>query len=48
MVKENISFKDTGLFSQLMVDYVKQQEKLQPFYNHFPSEDQFIAPRDIE
>lgn len=48
MVKENISFKDTGLFSQLMVDYVTQQEKLQPFYNHFPSEDQFIAQTRIK
>ncbi|MCT4698190.1 bacillithiol biosynthesis cysteine-adding enzyme BshC [Tenacibaculum haliotis] len=37
----HIPFKKTGFFSKTMLDYLEQSEKLQPFYNNFPSLDSF-------
>lgn len=31
-----IPFKKTGFFSKIMIDYLEQKEKIQPFYNNFP------------
>ena len=33
----HIPFKNTGFFSKTMIDYLEKLEKLQPFYNNFPS-----------
>ncbi len=32
-----ISFKETGYFSSLICDYLDQKEKLEPFYERYPS-----------
>lgn len=32
-----ITYKDTGYFSKLICDYLEQNENLKPFYNRFPS-----------
>lgn len=54
---EYISYEGTGFFSNIMIDYVKGEEKLQPFYTHPVSVDgikasiearkQFETPRDL-
>lgn len=36
MPTENLSFKDTGYFSNLICDYLQQKEALDPFFNRFP------------
>lgn len=36
-----IPFKQTGYFSELICDYLEEKGTLQPFYNRFPSLDQF-------
>ncbi|MBO0324029.1 bacillithiol biosynthesis cysteine-adding enzyme BshC [Muricauda sp. CAU 1633] len=36
-----IPFKETGYFSKLICDYLDQQENLKPFYNRFPSAENF-------
>jgi len=36
-----LSFRDTGFFSNLIVDYIEGKKKLKPFYNRFPSLDSF-------
>ncbi|WGH75527.1 bacillithiol biosynthesis cysteine-adding enzyme BshC [Tenacibaculum tangerinum] len=33
----HISYKDTGFFSETMKDYLDSDEKIQPFYNRYPS-----------
>ncbi|MCX2678420.1 bacillithiol biosynthesis cysteine-adding enzyme BshC [Galbibacter sp. EGI 63066] len=38
-----ISFKETGYFSNLICDYLDQKESLHPFYNRFPSIENFKA-----
>ncbi|MCA0933845.1 bacillithiol biosynthesis cysteine-adding enzyme BshC [Lutimonas saemankumensis] len=38
-----IHFKDTGYFSNLMCDYLDQNEKVNAFYNHFPNIEGFRA-----
>ncbi|MCF8714741.1 bacillithiol biosynthesis cysteine-adding enzyme BshC [Joostella atrarenae] len=38
-----ISFKETGYFSKLMCDYISQKEELKPFYNRFPTLENFKA-----
>ena len=35
--KTNISYKDSGQFSKLLMDYVAGDEKLKPFYEYSPS-----------
>ncbi|WP_067034301.1 bacillithiol biosynthesis cysteine-adding enzyme BshC [Allomuricauda sp. CP2A] len=36
-----IPFKETGYFSKLICDYLDQREDLKPFYNRFPSPENF-------
>ena len=36
-----IPYKKTNLSSRLIIDYINQEEKLQPFINHFPDLDVF-------
>ncbi|WP_036383315.1 bacillithiol biosynthesis cysteine-adding enzyme BshC [Muricauda sp. MAR_2010_75] len=36
-----IPFKETGYFSKLICDYLDQREDLKPFYNRFPSAENF-------
>ncbi|MGJ7029909.1 bacillithiol biosynthesis cysteine-adding enzyme BshC [Niabella hirudinis] len=33
----NLSYAETGFFTKLALDYLSKDEKLQPFYNGFPS-----------
>lgn len=42
METKTINLKDTNYFSSLMLDYIEQKEQLQPFYNRFPTADNFI------
>ena len=54
---EYISYESTGYFSKMMIDYVKEDEKLRPFYTHPVSVDglkaaiearkQFETPRNV-
>ncbi len=54
---EYIRYESTGFFSHMMIDYVKGEEKLQPFYTHPVSVDgikssiearkQFETPRNV-
>lgn len=37
----HIPFQKTGFFSKMMLDYLEKNEKLTPFYNHFPDLDGF-------
>ncbi|NJB81679.1 bacillithiol biosynthesis cysteine-adding enzyme BshC [Wenyingzhuangia aestuarii] len=39
----HIPYKDTGYFSNIMLDYLAQKENLRPFYNRFPSIENFEA-----
>lgn len=41
MTIPSITFQNSGYFSQLMVDYLNQAEKLKPLYNQFPTLDNF-------
>jgi bacillithiol biosynthesis cysteine-adding enzyme BshC len=36
-----VDYEKTGLFSQLVIDYINQNEKLMPFVSNFPSIDDF-------
>lgn len=36
-----ITFQNSGYFSKIMVDYLNQSESLKPYYNHFPTLDNF-------
>ena len=38
-----IPFEDTGYFSNLVCDYLKQEEKLASFYRSFPSDAAFLT-----
>lgn len=38
-----IPFKDTGYFSKLICDYLDQKKELEPFYNRFPTPENFKA-----
>ncbi len=38
-----LPFKDTGYFSELICDYIAQDEKLKPFYGRFPNSESFLA-----
>ena len=42
METKTINLKDTNYFSSLMLDYIEQKEQLQPFYNRFPTKENFI------
>ena len=37
MISAYIPYSNIRFFSTLITDYVDEQEKLRPFYNHFPS-----------
>ncbi|MBR9914567.1 MAG: bacillithiol biosynthesis cysteine-adding enzyme BshC [Algicola sp.] len=41
MPTDYISFRDTNYFSELICDYLDQNEALAPFYNRFPKLDNF-------
>lgn len=43
MPTECIPYKETNYFSELILDYLAQKEKLKPFYNHFPEIESFKA-----
>ncbi|NIJ45370.1 bacillithiol biosynthesis cysteine-adding enzyme BshC [Wenyingzhuangia heitensis] len=38
-----IPYKDTGYFSKIMLDYLEEKESIKPFYNRFPSIENFEA-----
>ena len=38
-----IPYQNTGFYSKLIVDYLNQDETLKPFYNRFPSIDEFAG-----
>lgn len=40
---DEIPYKKTGYFSKLICDYLEENKTLQPFYNRFPSIDNFEA-----
>ncbi len=42
MKKHQIPYHKTGYFSDLIVDYLQQNEKVKPFYNHFPNQEGFL------
>lgn len=41
MPNDYIPFKETNYFSELICDYLDQDERLKPFYNRFPSLENF-------
>ena len=41
-----IPFEETGLFSAIFLDYIKEKESLQPFYGNFPKLANF--PKQVE
>jgi len=43
MKVKNIPYKNTGYFSSLMCDYLDQKRELKPFYDRFPSLENFKA-----
>ncbi len=38
---QSIPFKDTGYFSKIIVDYLAQSERIQPFYKDYPTIESF-------
>ncbi|MDT0557055.1 bacillithiol biosynthesis cysteine-adding enzyme BshC [Ichthyenterobacterium sp. W332] len=46
MPTESISYRDTGYFSEFICDYLDENELLQPFYNRYPSLENFKAQID--
>ena len=38
-----LSYKQTGYFSQLICDYLDKEERIRPFYNRYPSLENFEA-----
>lgn len=41
MKVSSIPFEETNNFSSIFLDYINQKDSLKPFYNHFPSIDNF-------
>ena len=41
MPSDCISFQSSGYFTPIIVDYLNQEEKLTPLYNHFPTLENF-------
>ncbi len=41
MLKNSVSYQDSGYFSKLIVDYLDQKSELSPFYNRFPTTENF-------
>ena len=41
MKVSEISYQETNKFSNLVLDYLKKDEKLKPFVNHFPTLENF-------
>ena len=48
MIKESVLFKETHIFSNLMLDYVSGKESLRTFYNDVPNRDSFIKQAEIK
>lgn len=46
MPNHSIPYKDTGYFSKLICDYLEENKALQPFYNRFPSLENFKHQMD--
>ena len=42
MDSHKISYKDTGLFSQLILDYLDQKKDLDQYISYFPNEENFL------
>ena len=42
MDSHKISYKDTGLFSQLIIDYLDQKKDLEQYISYFPNEENFL------
>ena len=42
MDSHKISYKDTGLFSQLIIDYLDQKKDLDQYISYFPNEENFL------
>ena len=42
MDSHKISYKDTGLFSQLILDYLDQKKDLEQYISYFPNEENFL------
>ena len=40
---KHISYRETGYFSRLMLDYLEEKTELKKLYNRFPSLDNFKA-----
>lgn len=50
MQPEKVTFEDTGCFSPLFVDYINKKDSLAPYYDEFPTIENFkkiIAKRDL-
>lgn len=43
MENKHISYKETGYFSKIMLDYLDEKESINTFYNRFPKLDNFEA-----
>lgn len=43
MPNDCISFQDSGYFTPIIIDYLNRRPELQPFYNRFPSIENFKA-----
>ena len=41
MQSSRISYQNTNKFSKLIIDYLKDEEKLQPFFNRYPTLENF-------
>ena len=41
MPNDCVTYQKSGCFSNLIVDYLNQKEKLQPLYNRFPTLENF-------
>lgn len=41
MPSDCITFQNSGYFSEIIIDYLNQSEKVKPFYKHFPTLESF-------
>ncbi|MGY5353201.1 bacillithiol biosynthesis cysteine-adding enzyme BshC [Wenyingzhuangia sp. IMCC45533] len=46
MESQGIQYKETGYFSKIIEDYLEQKKSIRPFYNRFPTLDNFQAQID--
>lgn len=40
-LSKDITFQSSGYFTKIMIDYLNANDKLKPFYNHYPSLENF-------